>query len=1344
MAGERRSTLAEQFAALPNEITNQAQVTEALNLGMRLIEAGHLDEARECAQRIRYATFPFASTKQAEQTLSAHIAVAEQQAAESQGSPDEESQSSEEVLLGMLQGLETEFGQLRQIALDEASAASEVMTNLHRTLLSPDFRQHFEQLSDEERQRVLDARDRLVLLLEPERDKARTSQEKIQRPGKVLLEKIQLLEKELGRTDDYIISNILDQIMFDAMLQRQVISDEEVDALYAARDALRDTLDARKKDQKETETQPVRAELGSEWVVSYQKAKKEADEVINTLGAERNAIRNKIDALTASDDIATQRAEIVTEIQALEKSIESQQKAIQEANKKWNDLETIYSKQPPLSLDSAQKVETIRSDYEDDDTRKKLDAYTADASTSILKELQVRLAKKVLQLSYPEVGEIRKNLETLEFAEIEGESEKEKIQNAFSRITVWRDGIRTLTEKIQEVSQDTQVRKALQDEFVQPWLDKLDAQVTQAAEVWRDNYKQVYPSLVDASPGSFRGILSRLLNDADQAHKEQNTDLLEHLLTSLAVKYDEVKAEIFTNSSEDLAIPEDLKEKLAETLSEEWDKQISDARVKKESRESVVAQMRELYRTMQQIERTPAVAINLDTNAHVHKVDPVYRLFESIKARGVVSPEELRKLEKDILLFDYRYTKRVVEHKMSRDELNSSDADFYFKRPYETAIVSWGFGKLADVRYRLNELNVDGEYTQLLKDMGTPEGDGDLARFQREIGLRRLVFYGEQTLEPLIFGMGDIGKNAQRNFPEQTPEIFIDQSQLVDLIKGVSRITTNPELLFVGEKEEFHEVNRVYNRELPSLSGKVKKVDFENPGKHIESEFTPTARGETMRLLDLLYANKLHKVYAYAFRKKKEARARGTGPYADLTDEQFAETERSEKNFIRELNGYYRTMHISSNKGKIPERIQRASQMILDLPENEKLSQLEIKQTWIIHTLLCRQSELIPESSPALNDAIYKAEQWIAYLLQGSADVRTTAASYWSALMLFRTNDPNDPNGYFNVLDLIGRIDHASLDKLPKAHNAAQSMGHWLAMIKTTENSTSVYTKMQQALHHTYGHDFDYLLEPLAVVDRDKNHGIIPIVPTVMRYQLVSDEGNPNLGYELIGKNEKPVVRWKKQGYDTPPTVNLSDYVGYMDRYKYVDYWEEPELNNGVQVLDANGKPKVIRHEVIKDAAMQIYEDTPFEKVLAGTQITDYFNNGANIKKLYSLMTAAASDKLLDPQVLAGEQNDFKYAATFFPILGPEASVGRYNSKRVFNRITIKHVFGMCISLLASDTLDLHQLTPKLDDIAETIGQDAANAIKLVLEAGFGQSENAQRDLKALNKQINSFFNVQS
>ena len=122
-------------------------------------------------------------------------------------------------------------------------------------------------------------------------------------------------------------------------------------------------------------------------------------------------------------------------------------------------------------------------------------------------------------------------------------------------------------------------------------------------------------------------------------------------------------------------------------------------------------------------------------------------------------------------------------------------------------------------------------------------------------------------------------------------------------------------------------------------------------------------------------------------------------------------------------------------------------------------------------------------------------------------------------------------------------------------------------------------------------------------------------------------------------------------------------------------------------------------------------------------------------------MTAASNDKLLDPQTLSVEQNDAKYAASFFPVLGPEVSNGRYDGKKVYNRITIKRVIGMCISLLASDAIDLHKLLVKIDDIAETIGQDPANAIKAIQDAGFGQSEAAQRDLAALNKQIQKALN---
>ena len=1367
MAGELASNLAQEIAALPTELKTQKAVEDILRLGKQCIAQGNLEYARICLDSLKKPHTPIlVNPSKAIHELSAAIQTAEVLTPVTQTPEPQE------------QKVSSDFDARRTAVSQEARALTRLFLLDKKLVPTPDqveaakrsVAEYFDLRAD-----LLAAGVSLLRFEEEYESRVGELQDIIGReeaaapvvPAASLADHysqiVQRLDQSVGKLSNQEILRTLEDVVRDVLLRLN--DQEELEHVLVEIENLRRKLHG--SDPIETQPSFLQKEVYQE---AFQSLSDNIEKVITYFEEKEKKIEADIKALENLDPSAVSAAAQLIEAeikllgielkkQEVPDSIDSTKRSgvlrkLNDLIHEWESLVDIYKRAPAASLEEERKVAAIQREYQQSTKQVRLAEFVEPQYHEIISKLNLDLFDASFIARNPELQQIHKHFADLRGKEVGGANPTEIIKNGFARIKLLVAERQQFERKI-ALAIRPELTSFLEEKYLNGLTTSLRAQEALVVAAWRANCMQVYPLLMDTSPTSFRGLLARLDNKNNPVFKEATAGGAQNLLDQLLIAEQAVKTEVFSNSDPDLATEIDgshISGLLLDAYKADWHSRIEIVKGAVDHKENTSNTIGDLRRKIRTLEKTSPIEFSTESDELGHTIGAVYDLFHKIRDAGELSAEVLRDLEKDVLLFDYRYTKRAIDHRMSRNEDESSDSQFYFKENYAKVIVGWGFRRLEQVQYRLAELNQGGpEFKKLLDDIGAVEPGmtvdvvispgqppvkkelppGDLLRFKKEIGARRLVFFSEQTLEPLIFGAGDVGANAQRNFPDQTPEVFIDQAMLGSLIKDVTNLTANVELLFPGED------GRKYNRELPSLVTQVKEVKFDTPGVLAEGEFKPTMRGEVMRLLDLLYGNRLHKVYRRAYEEKKADRKNGSGPYAGKTDSEFKVIDASENAFISRLDGFYRTMHISANKYDIPMVIQRASDMILDLPKGEAITSHEAKQTWIIHTLLCRQSELVPESSPALNDSIYKAQQWLAYLVQGSTDVRTTAASYWTSLVLFRTLNPQNPNDSFNILNLVGKIDPSELNKLPEAHNYAQQLGHWLAGVRTTRDGESVYVKMKRALIHlshqkhsaqhvatAHGNqtEYDYMLEPLAVIPRNR-YGSVMTIPSILGYMQIDDGDNLNPEVKPIKSGEKQVLRWKKVGAMTPPPVTAADYVGYFDRYTYAE-------------TVASGTPPIV-----KEAPVQLWENTPFDKILPGTWITDYFNNGANIKKLYALMTAASNDKLLDPQTLSVEQNDAKYAASFFPVLGPEVSNGRYDGKKVYNRITIKRVIGMCISLLASDAIDLHKLLVKIDDIAETIGQDPANAIKAIQDAGFGQSEAAQRDLAALNKQIQKALN---
>lgn len=696
-------------------------------------------------------------------------------------------------------------------------------------------------------------------------------------------------------------------------------------------------------------------------------------------------------------------------------------------------------------------------------------------------------------------------------------------------------------------------------------------------------------------------------------------------------------------------------------------------------------------------------------------IQPAYDALKQIN----VSESDKEILRQEVLLFDYRQTKRIIDFSLTTSEVNSSENQQWFTSAlYDSRVKGeFGFGRLEKVQKEIER--------QVTSGIATPNLASEIARdrnrFENEINFRRLVFVAEQSVESNIWqSKGET--DPVRKYPTQNPSIFIKQEDIPKVVLPSEALANDAKLRFPGEAQ--------YNYELPAQNRNIVRQPNFN---HIEvtESFTPTLHGEIMRMLDWLYSDRMAGKYREAL---NPALLAGTVSLDDPIS--TSPDAPSHRKFLSLLKGYFKIMHQETRKDEIQVVIQQCAKVISGLD----VSQAQVRHAWYMHTLFCNQSMLIPGKSPFTNDAIYKGNQALTYLTSGILG-GTTPASIWEVGYYFGVDFQGlakvkvNHGGHeteveipptYNLLDDVGRVD-TKIGHLPKAETWPEKIGYGISGVRTHEDATSARDKIREALSETPElSEFLYLADPPLVKIPPSEFGTLPIIPTVLQFMQFENESyfppkidpatgkpyvdpvthqplthDPITGAPYDAKTQK-VIRWASNPGKIPPPVNATDY------------------------LDSDGNI--------------LYELVPWNKVTNATDINSWYNNGTNINKLYNIFMGPPSGDLLDRNNLPKEQNETKYAAAFFPVLGPEVAADNFNAEKVFRRITVVHVFSRCITLLAQDKIQLHELIHKLHGLNEVIGHNAVNAIDKSLTKAFGQAEDLQRLRENYLKEMQEFL----
>ncbi len=675
---------------------------------------------------------------------------------------------------------------------------------------------------------------------------------------------------------------------------------------------------------------------------------------------------------------------------------------------------------------------------------------------------------------------------------------------------------------------------------------------------------------------------------------------------------------------------------------------------------------------LDRIKQLGPVTLEVMTDRLAERLSKLYGLLDRIRAFG--QDTEYFSLESRVLLCDYVETKRAIEHRMQDDELDLKNSNFYFQDSAATQSSGWdiviagerGFGRLNLIEKKASQNPVLSLKRDAIKL--------DNAAFQRTLSFRRRVFFAEQKLEPMIFGFGDQKTDSTRQFPQQTPEIFITEQDFSIAIHPRNGHDPDPDLQPDNEK--------AYVRDLPSRADSIR--DFSSPDGFVNlPDFIPTTHGEVMRILDDLYKNKLHKML------KDKIIAEGRTP------------NQEEQQLIILLDNYYKSLHISSYKNNLHTVISRTAMLLYGYD----ISPLEVRQAWLFHSMLLHQSMMIPGKSPFTNDSLFKANQWLDYVSQGVIG-GTTPASILESICLFRKYDPNLPpaaDGKHYVLDNIGRYD---MRRMKEPDGIVERIGFRLANLPDASHTSSARNKILTALGEKDLTDFEFLANLPLVLLHQNPQGNYQVIPMPLQYMIFRDPDTSRYSANPTQlANETPVMRWPEQPGYIPPPITAADFVNTDGRI--------------------------------------MYEYIPWDLVLPSNGIEKWYNNGKNITRLYEMFSHAPGDSVLDVNKLPIEQNEVKYAASFFPVWGLEVSAGRFRAENVFRRITIVHVFSRCLTLLAVDKVKLKEVKEKLSYLTTAIGEDAVKAITVALDASFGTVENAQEMTELIAQQVEGVFKYQ-
>lgn len=827
-----------------------------------------------------------------------------------------------------------------------------------------------------------------------------------------------------------------------------------------------------------------------------------------------------------------------------------------------------------------------------------------------------------------------------------------------------------------------------------------------------DNTYQIAYPLFAPSPGSYSEAIDEAMAQTAASTLSTLEEKQDNILSREALAYNSIDAP----TDPDVVLPAELLDAVRDGLKLELEARVDPAKQHLtnliDQRRAVELQDRSIQELkdrltgrMNNIMRNPVMRFSVQTDGIKDTLDPIdnelveYKKLEVFRGREV----DLAKLELDVLLFKYTYIKRAIHEHLAADENKSANHSFYYSASYDETIDDKGFKRLNSLALQLNTLAGKPEFSAVISNYPA-EMREDLKIFSREYNLRRVIFFAERSMESRIFGEAtSVEQGASRTFPLQAPEIFPTHEQFIEVVQGSSPIIPT-ELSFPGERR--------YSREIDPKRA-VQLRDFSKEDGYVANESRITAHGEIMRLLDLLYSDRLYMEYKNAL----DARGGVMSPI--------------EQRVLMQLKGFFKEMHISTNKYELPALILEVSKL---LSPSLSTTELEIKQTWYFHTMLLNHAMLNPGESPRLDDKIYKANQWFTYVT--STEMQGVAVStIKEQLAFFGLSDPNkvartpgDPPGKNFFFEREGVPE----SELSRAKNIAEKIGFFLE-----GGSNLGGVELREMLLEMLEHDYQERLVAAKTPEEKKkvkNYKWLANLPlVVLRKNPISRFNLKEAG----GVKHKPTFRVLPMPLqmmlfkDVPPP----GWAGKRKLEVFVKRWGvagsglEPAPVTAADYFDEKGQ---IQYELI-----------PWDKIVSGGELNQYYNNLKNLENFRAQIQEPPSDALISRTELAKGNNDAKYAAAMIPEKGLEVLAGRYHPDVIFWQWTVTRIFARCIYLISSETKNLREINTKLWQVADVVGSDTVEAIQKSLTKLFGSSENAERMREGVAKQLETLFKLQ-
>jgi len=673
--------------------------------------------------------------------------------------------------------------------------------------------------------------------------------------------------------------------------------------------------------------------------------------------------------------------------------------------------------------------------------------------------------------------------------------------------------------------------------------------------------------------------------------------------------------------------------------------------------------------------------------------DPLEQVFAEVDGyfnrikEGGLSPESAREIELKILLFKYRMTKRTLEetlktYEMGEDKYEDLDTD---GEHGGVVFANRLFGRMERLISSVSKVSTDADLISRI--------NGDYGRVKDEFSLRANIFMTEKSVDGTIWWNGN-SSGASRGIPEGIGPYFqLDHTMIAKAVNLCTPIDLDPRIAVDNE--------RALNHKMPNRA--VEMHDFRNPENTMTKTVEQTATGVIMRYLDKLYAGKLK-------------------GYED----------------------FYRTMHLTINRKRIPEIIANAINAEFGLPkkradgsiETPEITKHQVKRVFYLHATFINHSMLL-QSSANLSDSAYYANQFLEYGLKESEQ---GVGGYPLSRLLFLFSKLNlgagtdwttgEVTNKDYQMDMIGLAREADLSK---PEGLLGKFASYLAAVKTKESGAkSVRTKMHEyidarrnkAILKVGGNParkeaneseavqqvrmFFGMLEIFAdlslIVIDESAFGTYPVMPLPLQYMVV---GDGSASYSKLRSNEQMVMRW-------PPKPGTDKEVGLP--ITAADF-----TTKEIRITDP-AHPKYQDHfNEVEQLGEILYEEIPWERIIPDTQISAWYNGGKNINGMLNLLRSDATG-IDDLVKIAKSQKDAKYGAYYLPGLGSDVVVGRLDSEKVFKMFMSVYLVGQ-VDYLRKRKKSLKEILSMLNDMVGILEKTAVDAIRLTAMLAYGDAE---------------------